>query len=422
MNRWTGQPVNGVRVGMAGIGGYGGSLVQLIENSGAAVNPPVTLAGVFEAFPDRHNGQVTRLESRGVPVCDDFDRFLGLEGLDAVWLPVPIHLHAAYTSQAVAAGLPVMCEKPAAATVGEVDRMIATRDRAGVPVLLGFQEIYHPTTHALKRKLLSGELGAVREVRVIGCWPRRQSYFRRNDWAGRYRLDGRTVDDSPLSNALAHFANLALYFAGPTLQDSATPRSVEAHTFRAHDIENYDTVSLRARLDTGVDLLTLFTLACRTRIDPTLLILCERGRVERTLSEVRITPDRGAVERWPMVQRDRTPMLQCFASVVRGQTPPGHTLATLEMGRDHTALVEAVSRATRPRSVAPQRVHREDDEDDLLLSIDGIERLFSECFERGVLPDDASVGGPATPHRAEPVMIKTAPALRPGTLPSRTRQ
>jgi len=84
---------------------------------------------------------------------------------------------------------------------------------------VGFQDAYTQTTAKLKSRILAGEWGVIRSVRVIGAWPRPASYYQRNSWAGRIRVGESWVLDSPISNGLAHFLNLALYLAGPAPDD-----------------------------------------------------------------------------------------------------------------------------------------------------------------------------------------------------------
>jgi len=160
-------------IGIAGVAGYGGMVIKQVQALGEdSPSPPLRLAAVFEAYPERAADEIDRLRDDGVRVHTDFDALLADDEIRAVWLPVPIHLHEPMTRKALAAGKAVMCEKPAAATVAEVDAMIDTRDAAGLPALIGFQEIYLPTTRRLKSLLLSGELGEVRAVSVRACWPR----------------------------------------------------------------------------------------------------------------------------------------------------------------------------------------------------------------------------------------------------------
>jgi predicted dehydrogenase len=383
-------------IAVAGVGGYGGSIIDLIQNAGQHVPTPIRLVAAHEPFPERYSERVDALKRAGVALCGDLGELCVHDGVDAVWLPVPIHLHADYTGQVLALGRSVICEKPAAASLAEVDRMIDARDRSGKTVLVGFQEIYDPTTLRLKRLLCSGQLGKIKEIRVITAWPRTVSYFARNDWAGRVRYDGSVVDDSPLSNAMAHFVNLGLFFAGENEMGSATPVRVSAETYRVNQIENYDTVSLRAKLCTGATLMSMMTFACRQKIDPRILILCEKGRVERTLDTIIIDSEDGPRRQWAMKRRDRVPMLRCVSRVLSGMAFDDQAVATLEVARAHTALVESVSRATRARWITADDRSVDGDEDNPMWAIDGIEEAMLEAYGSGRLLSELGVYGWAT--------------------------
>ena len=70
------------------------------------------------------------LKALGVQTARTFEQLLELD-IDAVWLPLPIDLHRPFTETALAAGKAVMCEKPAAGSVDDVDAMIAARIARG---------------------------------------------------------------------------------------------------------------------------------------------------------------------------------------------------------------------------------------------------------------------------------------------------
>src|SRR5207248_7972248 len=187
--------------------------------------PAVKLLYAVEPDQVTHAERIAAVREHGVRVFSDYKELLATD-VEAVWLPVPIDLHRRFTEMAVAAGKAVMCEKPAAGSVDDVDAMIAARDRAGRPVLIGFQDIYQPAVATLKQRMLCGEFGKPLSATVIGCWPRSERYFGRNDWAGRFKRDGRWVMDSPATNALAHFINLAMFLLGPAPASSASPTHV----------------------------------------------------------------------------------------------------------------------------------------------------------------------------------------------------
>ena len=67
-------------------------------------------------------------------IHSDYDALLNDPAIDAVYIPLPNHLHVEWVKHAVEAGKHVLCEKPIAMQAGEIDELITLRDRAGVLV------------------------------------------------------------------------------------------------------------------------------------------------------------------------------------------------------------------------------------------------------------------------------------------------
>ena len=88
--------------------------------------------------------------------------------LDAVYIPLPNHLHAEWTVRAAAAGKHVLCEKPLALSVAEVDRIAAAAAAARVHVAEAFMYRHHPQTHAVQELVAGGAIGTLRFIR--GCF------------------------------------------------------------------------------------------------------------------------------------------------------------------------------------------------------------------------------------------------------------
>jgi len=86
------------------------------------------------------------------------------------------------------AGVNVLVEKPAVGSVQDVDAMITARDRGTIACAVGFQHLYQPSPHRLKRWLVEERFGRVLRIRGFGCWPRGDDYFSRNGWAGELAL------------------------------------------------------------------------------------------------------------------------------------------------------------------------------------------------------------------------------------------
>ncbi len=373
---------NEVSLGIAGIGGFAGSIRDLIMRQGAACDPPVRLSAVCDPQPGAFPEVVSELRRQGVAVHDDYDALLA-EPIEGVWLPVPIHLHRPFTEQALAAGKAVMCEKPAAGTLAEVDAMIAARDAAGRPALIGYQDMYDRQTGPIKRRLLSGEFGDIERATLHACWPRGSTYFGRNNWAGRQRVGDAWVLDSPANNALSHQINIALFYLGPALGVSAVPVAVEAELYRAADIENYDTISARVTLDTGASLLVLMTHACRDLRHPILTLHGQAARVVRHHGGNLSIHTADGVETVERAHDMRPRMLEAFSRAIRGVEPGDTPLATLETARSHTMLINAISEAAPIISAPEDAVESFDDDEQngLIRCIRGIEDAFKDLAE-----------------------------------------
>ena len=219
------------------------------------------------------------LVAAGCGIFDDFDRMLAAwrGKIDLCVIPTGIHLHAGMSIAALRAGCNVLLEKPAAATTQEVDAMIDAATAADRFLAIGFQHMYAPQVHDLKRAILDGLLGDVECIKCMGLWPRSSDYYERNNWAGRLRVNSTWVLDAPFSNAFAHWLNLLCFLAGTTATEAARPRSVEAELYRAREIESADTACLR--IDAGIPLFLWVTHSCPENIGPVIEVRGTKGTI-----------------------------------------------------------------------------------------------------------------------------------------------
>jgi predicted dehydrogenase len=106
--------------------------------------------------------------------------------IDAVYIPLPNHLHAEWTIKAARAGKHVLCEKPLALTVGDVDAMAAACREAGVVLAEAFMYRHHPQTLKVKELLDSGAIGKLRFLRGSFSFPltRPNDVRLRPEWGG----------------------------------------------------------------------------------------------------------------------------------------------------------------------------------------------------------------------------------------------
>lgn len=93
-----------------------------------------------------------------------YEELLSDPGIDAVYNPLPNHLHVPWTIKAAEAGKHVLCEKPIAITAEEAETLIAVRDRTGVRIQEAFMVRTHPQWLKV-RDLVAG--GAVGELRAV---------------------------------------------------------------------------------------------------------------------------------------------------------------------------------------------------------------------------------------------------------------
>jgi predicted dehydrogenase len=368
-----------LRIGVTGLGGYGGTIVRALSDAGGSIK----LTALCDPDLESHAEAVANLRASGVAVFGDYSAMLA-GPVEAVWLPVPIHLHRPFTEQALRAGKAVMCEKPAAGCLQDVDAMISARDHYGIPVLVGFQDIYAPHTQEAGRLLAGGAIGRIRQVKLLGAWPRDPAYYQRREWAGKLRNGETWILDSPAQNALAHFLNLALHWTGCSPNGCAGPVGIEAELYRANPIENYDTCGLRVHFENDATLLALLTHACHETIQPEIHIVGEHGEMHfRAWKSITFQTPEGPIE-VPVAAQSHQSMIEAFASVVRGKNSIGLP-ATLEMARNHTLVVNGASATTPVHTVPPQYVTSDGINP---AAIEGITDLMRSCVATGRLPHE----------------------------------
>ena len=88
-----------------------------------------------------------------------YEALLADPDVDAVYLPLPNHLHAAWAIAAAEAGKHVLCEKPLALTAHDAERMIDAAEKAGVHLMEAFMYRLHPSWIAVRELVAGGRIG-----------------------------------------------------------------------------------------------------------------------------------------------------------------------------------------------------------------------------------------------------------------------
>jgi len=130
--------------------------------------------------------------SLGIPRAHgSYEALLADPDVEAVYIPLPNHLHVPWSIRAAEAGKHVLCEKPIACSAPEARALLAARDRAGVLVGEAFMTRTHPQWRRVRELVGAGRIGEL--CLVTGHF----SYYRRDpndvrskvEWGGGVLLD-----------------------------------------------------------------------------------------------------------------------------------------------------------------------------------------------------------------------------------------
>lgn len=95
-----------------------------------------------------------------------YEAMLNSAEIDAVYIPLPNHLHAEWTIKSLRAGKHVLCEKPFALTLAEVDEMTAVAAETGLVLAEAFMYRHHPQMKLAGQIVREGKLGEITLVRA----------------------------------------------------------------------------------------------------------------------------------------------------------------------------------------------------------------------------------------------------------------
>lgn len=124
-----------------------------------------TVAGIASRNPDR---AAQAAESLNIPRhYGSYEDLLRDPSIDAIYIPLPNHLHLEWTRRAIDSGKHVLCEKPLVLQADQVRDLIARRDAAGVKVGEAFMVRTHPQWLDALERVSSGELGELQAIQYV---------------------------------------------------------------------------------------------------------------------------------------------------------------------------------------------------------------------------------------------------------------
>lgn len=377
-----------VTVALVGLGGYGNAYLELFFGNDkfkgvefiAGIDPDPIKCNYLEEMKNAH-----------IPVFSNLEEFYKVTSADLVIVSTPIHLHESMTCQTLANGSNVLCEKPLTATIKEAESILnAAKQSDNKQVAVGYQWSYSPSVIRLKKDILSGKFGKAKRLKTISLAPRMASYYDRAPWAGRINLGEQWVMDSPVSNATAHYLHNMLYLLGEEEHLSAVPKTVTAETYRAKEIENFDTAMLRCMTENNEEILFYTTHSTKIQMGPMIHFEFEDATIFYTAG----TDDN-------FIARFNDGTMTNYGNP--NEFPEATKLAlTVDAIRNHTKFRCGIEAASAHVAVVNTMQKSENDIDrfpddlivnsveksDSLVYVSGLEEAMLQCYAEGVLPSE----------------------------------
>ena len=93
-----------------------------------------------------------------------YEQLLADDTVEAIYNPLPNHLHVTWTVKAAEAGKHVLCEKPIALNATEARALLDARDRTGMRIQEAFMVRTHPQWLETRRLIRTGRIGSLRSI------------------------------------------------------------------------------------------------------------------------------------------------------------------------------------------------------------------------------------------------------------------
>ncbi len=135
---------------------------------------------VIPGIQESTSNEVVAVASRSLNKASDFAKELGIPNaygsyeelladpeIDAVYIPLPNHLHKPWTIQAAQSGKHILCEKPIALDADEAKEMVAVCEKENVLLAEAYMYRHQPRYEEIKKRIKAGEIGAIRGIHGV---------------------------------------------------------------------------------------------------------------------------------------------------------------------------------------------------------------------------------------------------------------
>jgi predicted dehydrogenase len=162
--------VKRIRLGM--VGGGEGAFIGAVHRIAARLDDHYTLvAGALSASPDKARRSGLALGLDPERIYDSYDDMARLEasrsdGIEAVSIVTPNHMHAPVATAFLKAGVHVICDKPLTSTLEDALTLAKLADRSGLIFAVTHNYTGYPLVRHAREMVRAGELGDIRVVQV----------------------------------------------------------------------------------------------------------------------------------------------------------------------------------------------------------------------------------------------------------------
>jgi predicted dehydrogenase len=218
------------RIAVAGAGYIGLAHLAVIQAS-----PNAALSAVVDPSPNAR----AAADKAGVPLYASIDELLAEDRPDGLILATPNQLHVPQAMQCIAAGLPILLEKPIATTVDDAVELVRVVEESGARVLIGHHRAHSPIMAKARQVIESGQLGKLVAVMGSAAFFKPDHYFADAPWR-------REVGAGPILLNMIHEVHNLRMLCG----EVAAVQAFSSNATRGFPVE--DTVAINLRFASGV--------------------------------------------------------------------------------------------------------------------------------------------------------------------------
>jgi len=379
-----------INVSLIGVSGYASLYLDNLRRLHFEGKICLVSALVHELH--KHEREVALLKETNTAVFETATDFFehGRGTIDLCCIPTGIPSHASLSIMALRTGSHVLVEKPAAASVEEIEAMQKVASELNRTVFVGYQNMYSEETWNIKEALLGGVIGEIDTLHCMGLWPRSLDYFKRNDWAGRVVKEGKWIFDSVLHNAFGHFLNLMCFWSGTSINSSCEVDEIEAHMYRVLPIESFDTCSVEIKTASSALIRMTVSHNSYENVDPIIRISGSKGSLEWTPEYYIINGQRYSLTQGVNESFNKARSAMFDNVVARLQGADAH-ICDLSIARVPTEIVNRMHKSFQITPVDEALVSSYENDMGYHKAIIGLEEAVKRSFEEGVLLDIAEL-------------------------------